>query len=601
MAARVPQTMQAHILAFLEQPPPEEGPTRRPKQQRWGPRSHVDSDGPLALALRPLSTSAALELSTKGWVVVDSVLGASAARSAREDAEALAPRLRPAGVGQGLARMVDPSARADTTCFLEDETDPSLGDGLVAATRMLRSTRAQLARGGDLAAYALTPRVSTQLALYDGGGASYREHADENHRDEDGAERRLLTAVYYLNEHWKGGALRIGAVDVEPAADRLVVFESSALHQVLPTFSRRWALTQWWYARTPRRLERRVFEQPSAKPTIFVSIASYRDPLTEQTVRSALENATEPRRVRVGVVLQYDTLAGADDAWLGDWTADVVRVDHRDAAGPCPARALALETLRRPTDDFVLQVDAHTLFRPGWDEILLDQWRRCRNPSAILTAYPADFAAEGDERPVVLAPRDFNDQGILRITGRVLHQPSSLDPIPSPLWCAGFSFAPARAFDAAPYDPHLKFLFIGEELDMAARLWTHGFDFFAPATALVYHKWSRRGRPDFAADADAADPSRRLRLRARSIRRLKTKLRLVSDAADVGPCLQDFDIGTERSLAEFQARIGVDFAAKVIHPGSRDAGLPPHVFAATPADDPKIHVLQGLLDATLGP
>ena len=48
-----------------------------------------------------------------------------------------------------------------------------------------------------------------------------------------------------------------------------------------------------------------------------------------------------------------------------------------------------------------------------------------------------------------------------------------------------------------PYDPHLLFLFFGEESSMSARLWTHGWDFFAPPEHFIYHLWSRSYRPTF--------------------------------------------------------------------------------------------------------
>ncbi len=38
--------------------------------------------------------------------------------------------------------------------------------------------------------------------------------------------------------------------------------------------------------------------------TIFISIASYRDPELERTIRSALENAENPQDLHFGVMLQ---------------------------------------------------------------------------------------------------------------------------------------------------------------------------------------------------------------------------------------------------------------------------------------------------------
>ena len=49
-----------------------------------------------------------------------------------------------------------------------------------------------------------------------------------------------------------------------------------------------------------------------------------------------------------------------------------------------------------------------------------------------------------------------------------------------------------------PYDPALKFLFFGEEMSMLARMWTSGYDIFAPAEAVVFHLWTRDYRPSFS-------------------------------------------------------------------------------------------------------
>ena len=37
---------------------------------------------------------------------------------------------------------------------------------------------------------------------------------------------------------------------------------------------------------------------------------------------------------------------------------------------------------------------------------------------------------------------------------------------------------PSEGVARVPYDPHTPYLFDGEELSYAARLWTHGFDLY---------------------------------------------------------------------------------------------------------------------------
>lgn len=60
----------------------------------------------------------------------------------------------------------------------------------------------------------------------------------------------------------------------------------------------------------------------------------------------------------------------------------------------------------------------------------------------------------------------------------------------------GFSFSSARVLAEVPYTP-LPHLFFGEETAMAVRLWTHGWDFYAPNTHAVFHLWSRTHRSNF--------------------------------------------------------------------------------------------------------
>ena len=62
-------------------------------------------------------------------------------------------------------------------------------------------------------------------------------------------------------------------------------------------------------------------------------------------------------------------------------------------------------------------------------------------------------------------------------------------------WAAGFSFSRASLIADVPYDPALKFLFFGEEMAMLCRMWTRGYDLFAPTRALVFHHWRGPAAP----------------------------------------------------------------------------------------------------------
>lgn len=98
------------------------------------------------------------------------------------------------------------------------------------------------------------------LACYDGMGSRYIKHCDNPNKN-----GRVLTAIMYLNQNWKqeaGGQLRIfpglsrkEVIDVDPIFNRLLVFYSDTRtpHEVLPSFSRRFAVTTWYFDERERR------------------------------------------------------------------------------------------------------------------------------------------------------------------------------------------------------------------------------------------------------------------------------------------------------------------------------------------------------------
>ena len=80
-------------------------------------------------------------------------------------------------------------------------------------------------------------RASVMCLLRGAAAGFYRRHSDAQN-----SSRRVLTAIYYVNPSWSaadGGQLRLwlpsGAeLDIEPIADRLVLFSSHIEHEVLP-------------------------------------------------------------------------------------------------------------------------------------------------------------------------------------------------------------------------------------------------------------------------------------------------------------------------------------------------------------------------------
>lgn len=80
---------------------------------------------------------------------------------------------------------------------------------------------------------------------------------------------------------------------------------------------------------------------------------------------------------------------------------------------------------------------------------------------------------------------------------RMIYSSRAPSPVPSVLWAACFSFAPASMLTLTPYDPYCFFVFMGEEFSMAARLHSHGFQIFSPSVHIVFHLTVRTNRNTF--------------------------------------------------------------------------------------------------------
>jgi hypothetical protein len=101
---------------------------------------------------------------------------------------------------------------------------------------------------------------------------------------------------------------------------------------------------------------------------IFLSIASYCDPVLPFTLARAVATASAPERLHFGVVEQ-STSGSARIEVPHPARLTQVQLDARDARGPCFARAIAMSL--HDGEEWFLQIDSHMDFDPGWDEQLI--------------------------------------------------------------------------------------------------------------------------------------------------------------------------------------------------------------------------------------
>ncbi len=308
----------------------------------------------------------------------------------------------------------------------------------------------------------------------------------------------------------------------------------------------------------------------ASKPEIFVTIASYRDPECQWTVKDLFEKATHPERINVGICWQYDPEADSACFDVDSPRPEQVRAIQyhiRDSRGANWARSEAFKLWKG--EKYVLVIDSHMRFEKGWDELLLDGLKRCPGEKSLLTAW-----LPGYKPPNKLEPKDGKILR-LRVSGWGIGgdaQLVNLNRFPLPeaevkgkmaLSCscvANFTFGPATAFNEVPFDPYIDFW--GDEVNQSARLWTHGWNFYQIDRRVAYHYWDPENIKDRDEYRDRENP-RHKRARTRNMHLFGMELAHGDPAIAE---LEKYPLGKARALADYWQFMGIDFATKTIKP-----------------------------------
>jgi len=314
--------------------------------------------------------------------------------------------------------------------------------------------------------------------------------------------------------------------------------------------------------------------------SIVILVAALRETRLVATLESFFKHAAFPNRVYFAIVQQnakedQDVIEGfcakmespvlkTEKGFENNPTKPcpffdqirVIRMLSSEAKGPVFARARQAE-LVLPTDNFCMQIDAHTVVIQDWDLRMLAEWGATNNEYAVLTAYPTNFKdlyenSNGHWEMPHMCGAEF--EGFGKVRNAQASAAANLEvPILSPLWAAGLSFHRCHAERNVPNDINLKGVFSGEEFSRGARLWTHGYDFYTIRRPIIgtYYGGEKGGRGSWNANSDET---------SLADNRMATLLRW--PGSDQSPkaleALRTHALGTRRTLEMYAKFSGVD-------------------------------------------
>jgi len=320
---------------------------------------------------------------------------------------------------------------------------------------------------------------------------------------------------------------------------------------------------------------------------IFISIASYRDPELVPTIKDCLANAKNPKDLVFSIAWQHSP----DDVWdnLDEFKDDprfkIIDINYTDSKGACWARS----TIQQNYDgeEYYLQLDSHHRFIKNWDVEcikMIKQLKKLGHEKPLLTAYIPSYNPENDPAERAQEPWWLTFDRFIP-EGAVFFLPASIpgwkemtQPLPSRFLSAHFIFTLGKWCQEVPYDPELYFH--GEEISLAARSYTWGYDLFHPHKVIAWHEYTRKGRTkQWDDDKEWVEKNNHAHKRNRI---------LFGMEPGCTPCQRNalgiYNFGKVRSLAEYERYCGLRFETRGVQQYTLDNKFAPNPVIEDPAE-----------------
>jgi len=312
---------------------------------------------------------------------------------------------------------------------------------------------------------------------------------------------------------------------------------------------------------------------------IFIQIASYRDPQLIPTIESAIQNAKKPKNLVFSIARQFHPDDKFDDLsqYENDKRFRILNVPYTESRGVCWARHLTQQLYKGET--YTMQIDSHMRFEKNWDDEFIKMIKQLQDKGhkkPLLTGYVSSFDPDNDPKGRVNVPwRMAFDRFIPE--GAVFFLPESIpnwetlsEPVPSRFYSAHFCFTVGQFSKEVQHDP--EFYFHGEEISIAARAYTHGYDLFHPHKTLIWHEYTRKGRTkQWDDDKEWGEKNRLAHLKNRRLFGMDGEVHNEEEFGIYG-------FGSERTLKDYEKYSGLLFSNRAVQQYTLDKNYPPNPY-----------------------
>jgi len=339
--------------------------------------------------------------------------------------------------------------------------------------------------------------------------------------------------------------------------------------------------------------------------TIFVQIASYKDPELIPTIFDLIQNAKTPNSLRIVVCWQHGNEQSLTDFENNNFSVidndtithdsqpfNIIKLSHKGATielidvpynktkGACWARNFIQQLY--DGEDYTLQLDSHHRFIDNWDIECINMLESLRDddiPKPLLTAYLPSYDPNNDPKSRVQTPWKMNfdkfiPEGAVFFLPAYINNYKKLDkPIKARFYSGHFCFTDGTFCEEVQHDP--EYFFHGEEINLAVRAFTHGYDLFHPHKIIAWHEYTRKDRvkmwDEHTRDTKQKGLIEKDWVERNNLSHNRNRIFFGMDGRNREEInFGKYDLGNVRSLADYEMYAGLSFKDRAITQETRN-------------------------------